>query len=446
MEILLTITYSLLFIFIINKWNFFSIQGVSRKSIIAVFIVKVFFGVLLGLIYTYYYTSRADADIYKYFDDSKILFSAFFTHPKHFFQMLSGIDSDADNLHPYYQTMNNWYNRYNVYNDNRTMIKLNAILRFVSFGHYYVHSVFMCFLSLIGLTGILKVFNAILVNKSKILFAIVFLIPSVLFWTSGMIKDGLLVFAFGVLFYNFHKLLKNDFSVKTLAAILFSFYLLTLIKLYVLLIIFPGLIAYYWSYKTNLKWVGLKFALIYFIAMVALFNIEKVLPQYNFKESLSDKQHNFIAISKVTKIGSFIDIQLIEPNTISILKAVPSAIANLLFRPYLSEARSPFILLAAVENVAILLMIALCILSYNPANKIRESLFYFSIYFVVLLYALTGLVTPIMGAFVRYKVPALPFLLVIFVFMFDQETLLKRIPLLGKLVNKILNTNLSKSK
>lgn len=436
METLLTITYTLLFIFIIHKWSFFTIAGISKRSIMAVFVLKVFLGIFLGLIYTYYYTKRGDADIYKYFDDSKVLFDSFFANPKHFFQMMTGIGTDADYLQPYYQTMNYWYNRFNVYNDNRTMIKLNALLRFVSLGHYYVHTVFMCFISLVGLTGILKVFNAVLINKSKVLFAVVFLLPSVLFWNSGMLKDGLLTFAFGVLLYHFHKMLMKGISIKTLVIMALSVYLLLLIKVYIIVIIAPGLFAYYWAFKTNLKWVGLKFAFVYFLALFALFNIEMILPEFNFKESLADKQHNFLKVAQGAKTGSLIEIQLIEDNTGSIVKAIPAALKNILFRPHLLEARSPFILLAAVENCILFLIMLMCLLSYNPSKKIREPLFYFSIYFVFLLFTLTGLVTPIMGAFVRYKVPALPFLLVIFVFIFDQETLFKRVPALARFVKK----------
>jgi len=51
--------------------EFFSIEGLSRKEISAIFILKIIAGVVLYLIYTYYYTDRKSADIFKYFDDGK---------------------------------------------------------------------------------------------------------------------------------------------------------------------------------------------------------------------------------------------------------------------------------------------------------------------------------------------------------------------------------------
>jgi hypothetical protein len=51
------------------------------------------------------------------------------------------------------------------------------------------------------------------------------------------------------------------------------------------------------------------------------------------------------------------------------------------------------------------------------------------------MFILTGLITPVMGAIVRYKVPALPFLMILLVMLIDKEKLIKKIPFLKFLVN-----------
>jgi hypothetical protein len=431
MEILLVTSYFLIFVYCIVKWSYFKIPGIAATGLIAVFALKVMLGFFMAFIYTNYYKQRISADIFKYFDDSAVLFHVFKTQPKHFFQMLFGIDADASYLKPYYSQMNFWNNRFNLYNDNRTMIKFNALLRFISFGYYGVHTVFICFLSMIGLTGFFKVFNAVLKDKFRWLFIGVYLLPSVLFWLSGVLKDGLLIFILGLVFYYFHKICTEKFSFKNILIFGVSLFMLTLIKLYILLLLLPGLVAYGWSYYSNLKWVGTRFAVIFLLAFIALFNMEKIWPEYNFKENMALKQHNFLAISKVETIGSFIAIKPINASTASIVSAAPAAFMTILTRPFLWEARTPFILLAALENVFIVLILIFVCCSFKP-KKINEPLFYFSLYFSVLLFILVGLVTPIMGAFVRYKVPALPFLIVVFLFLYDKETLLRRFAFLKK--------------
>jgi hypothetical protein len=53
---------------------------------------------------------------------------------------------------------------------------------------------------------------------------------------------------------------------------------------------------------------------------------------------------------------------------------------------------------------------------------------------VLLLFVLIGLTTPILGAMVRYKIPGLPFLLIVFLLMLDKEKLLNKFPGLKKII------------
>ena len=49
---------------------------------------------------------------------------------------------------------------------------------------------------------------------------------------------------------------------------------------------------------------------------------------------------------------------------------------------------------------------------------------YFCACFVILLFTLIGLTTPILGAAVRYKIPAIPFLVIAFLFILDKQKLI----------------------
>ncbi|MGI8892424.1 MAG: hypothetical protein ACR2GN_03085, partial [Bacteroidia bacterium] len=180
-ELILSLGYISFIVFLILKMNFFAEPPVPRKVFAGIFILKVFMGLLLWVIYTFYYTNREEADIYKYFDDSAIMFNSLFQHPSHFFQMLLGVNEDAAYLLPYYDEMRSWYNIDMIYNDNRTMIRLNAFFRLFSFGYYHIHSIFMVFLAMIGLTAIFKIFNRIKPGRVLEFIIACFLLPSILF-------------------------------------------------------------------------------------------------------------------------------------------------------------------------------------------------------------------------------------------------------------------------
>src|SRR5690349_1470874 len=106
MEFLLSALYAAFFIFLIHKLRFFETE-LSRKGLSLLFCIKIAFGVLLWYIYTYYYTDRSTADIYKYFDDSKVMYDALRTHPADYFRMLFAVGNDNAYFdQSYYSHMN----------------------------------------------------------------------------------------------------------------------------------------------------------------------------------------------------------------------------------------------------------------------------------------------------------------------------------------------------
>jgi len=154
--------------------RFFNADGISKRSFIILFILKLFFGFALWAIYTFYYTERVTADIYKYFDDSKVIFDCLKTNPADYFKMLFGIKNNTHAFDHYYSQMNFWAQKSgtSIYNDSHTIIRFNALVRLFSFGYYNVHTVVICFLSLIGLTAIYKTFVIELQDKKQeLLFA-----------------------------------------------------------------------------------------------------------------------------------------------------------------------------------------------------------------------------------------------------------------------------------
>ena len=414
--------YSFLFILLIYKLPFFKTEGISSKTISFIFIFKIIIGFILYLIYTLYYPDRSTADIFRYFDDSKFMFNAIFTNPKYYFQMLLGINDNNAEIINYYKQMNNWYRQYEsiIYNDNHLVIRLNAFLRIFSFGYYNVHSVFMNFISLIGLLSIYKAFSSFLKSNSIYLIVAVFLMPSVLFWSSGVLKEGLMLFFLGVLILNYFKMFYEKPNYKAIAYFLTSLFFLLFLKIYVLIALIPGMIAYFWVEKTKNKNILFKYFAVISILFICAIFLEYILPQINPFQLLANKQDNFLGLSKYMNSGSIIYIPILKPNVFSLLKISPIAFINTFFRPHIFEAKSLMILLAALENLIIICFLILSIIFFDKKN-INLNFLLFSTTFVLILFVLIGLIVPVMGAIVRYKVPALPFLICIFIILIDKE-------------------------
>ena len=98
--------------------------------------LKVLAGVGMYWLYTSYYPDRSTADIFKYFDDSKVMFDALFEQPGDYFKMLFGIANEGAHFdESYYQQMNHWFRKWErgIYNDSHTIIRFNALVRLFSF-------------------------------------------------------------------------------------------------------------------------------------------------------------------------------------------------------------------------------------------------------------------------------------------------------------------------
>lgn len=439
MEFILTLAYTLLFVALIKRMTFFRPEGLHPYTLPAIFLMKVLAGFLLYLVYTYVYTDRSTADIFKYFDDSKVMYDALFQRPADFLQMLTGIKNDSPRFDAYYNQMNYWYRVYesNIYNDSHTIIRFNAVIRLFSFGYYNVHTVFMCFFSLAGLTGLYRFFSVRVQGKKHLLLLAVFLLPSVTLWGSGVLKEGLLLFGLGMLLWHTHLLLRKEKGTLSLIMILGSLLLLMYAKFYVIVMMMPLLLAFVWCERTKNRHCLQKYLTVLGVGGLLALGFHYLFPDYNLIQLLVQKQHDFIALAQSVQSGSSIAMQPLDPNPASLLLHVPGALYNSLFRPWFFEGGGFLMLAAGLENLFILTLMALCLLfpQWPPRN---QSLFWLSLFFSLGILVLTGLTTPVMGAIVRYKVPALPFLLLTFFMLTDTEKMHKRWPWLNKLKFKFL--------
>ena len=508
LSICLSFFYFSLFLWFIYRAPFFAVEGLSRRNISLIFGLKVVFGVVLIEIYSHFYTIRSTADAFKYYDDAKVIYQALFAHPWDAFRILTGINSDALDLFPYYQKMNNWYlaDNYTFYNDSRSVIRFNALVFPFAFGRYVVHMIVMCFLSLSGLVALYKAFRAPFYNKSHSLIFAVFLVPSVLFWGSGVLKEGLILFASGFLIYYFFLLLNEGFTWKRAGGFALFFYLMIRINFHILMSLIPGFVLLLWNKKFPAFSIYKKAIVAAFFALLFAFTLSAVSQKYSPFRMLAQKQNDFINLANggfyfekmdaqkdtfyleekhrqhiysasdsihwklradaiyyhwskgelidtlkyddkeqssfrlimhLDSSGSKINLTRLKPALGSILKNIPIALVNTLFRPTVFDRNNLLSLFAALENFLISILVILVILFFKKPKPEEQSIFIFCLSFVFILFSIIGLTTPVLGALVRYKIPGLPYLFMIFMLLMDGEKLKNKFPLLNRIISKL---------
>lgn len=407
---LLTAAYVLLFFALFYRGRLAGKSGIPGSWLAGAFLVKFAAGIGLWAVYTYHYTYRDTSDALRYYDNGMVLYGYLKEDPALFFKLLFGIGLDAPDMQPVLDRFNGWNMAYNygIPNDNPTIIRLNAIIAVFSFGHYHVHTAFMCMLSTWGLARIYRGLTAWVAGRRRVLFLAVFAAPSVLFWGSGVLKEAPVLALLGLLIGGVLIAEKEGWSALRVLGVLAGLAGLVILKMYVLLALIPGLITWAvlkrWPKRSGLKALG-----VHVLCGGIALNASLVYPPGDALYILSKKQTDFYNVAAMMDAGSTVDIPPIE-GMWSTVVAFPDALYNAYFRPDVTEVNGAFYAGLAAENTVVILLLLLAV-ALGGWKQTPLALRWLVWSFVVLYGWMVGLTVPILGAVVRYKVPALGFLL-----------------------------------
>jgi hypothetical protein len=158
------------------------------------------------------------------------------------------------------------------------------------------------------------------------------------------------------------------------------------------------------------------------------FNIHLLFPSINFVKVIAFKQQALLRLAYYTDSGSLVEMNPLDPSFFGFLRNWPQAIINAAVRPSVFDAKNAMQWFAAYENLFITVCIILCIGLYKPITDAKKRAFvWFCITFTLVLYSIMGLTTPILGTLVRYRMPALPFLMMALILLTDTNRLTKLI-------------------
>lgn len=412
-QVLLFTAYFLLLAYFVWKAKWFELKFISKQFLMLAFVCKVLSGLALTIIYTFYYTDKHNSDIYKYFDDGLTLHSVFFYSPKFFFRLLFEINIDHSDIQNAIKNFNHWDPKVRswVYNDSRFIIKLNALFSFISLKNIFIHSLFGSFIGFCGIVAVAKAAGRIFRN-TRHGFVLVFFFPSVMFWTSAMLKETLLVFVLGYFLFQLTQL-ANDFSLKNIVVATVLFLLLLLLKVYVLLCLVPAFAAFLFTKKFNHKLaIFWGFVVVSVAAVLGAYAIDKTLLGGKVFSGIAQKQYDMQQLAHYMQAGSVVYVPHVDVTRLStFVLAGLYGMLNVCFRPFIWEANSIFLFAAAVENIFLFMQMLLFIFSVKKMRVYDWRLSLACVSFAFFLFAIIGITTPVLGSAVRYRVPGLLLLL-----------------------------------
>ncbi len=405
------ILYLLLFCYLIIRIGFFKNSGINKQTLLVLFLIKI----MAALGYAYFYklpAYHANSDTYRFFNYS-ITETDFLLHsPIKFFTQLFSFG---------YDTTGNIFIAENSYwNDlkSNVIIKLLALCNVFTLKNYYANIIIFNFLFFFGIIAFYRLMKPFFEEKSKILIISVFLIPSFLFWCSGIHKDGLIFSAVGMIFYWFDKCLTKGFNIQRILPIMVLLLLIFALRNYVCFALIICLIAWYIAFKSKKNWAS--FTIVYSICLVAFFVLPQINKQLNFPGFIVSKQQEF----KLLVGGSMVQTKNLQPSFLSFVDYLPTALQMVFFRPQINEITNKSYLPAITENLLILFVFVL-LLFYKKTTNQPNPLIIACLFFAVTILIITGYTVTFSGAIVRYKSFVLPFLLVPISSMINFEKLTK---------------------
>jgi hypothetical protein len=397
---LLYIFYLAVFIYSIFRHGFFAIEGVSKRHLVFFFLLKVVAGLALTLVYTYYYTDHGKSDIYRYFNDSRIVSSVLFKNPHAWLKIITGIGTYDDDTFGYLaNTLHFTHPAGDLVTNNSFLIRLISLLNYFSFYNIFIDTLFFNFITFAGLVALFKVLRMYFAGFPSILFLPLFLLPSVIFWTSGLLKESILFF--GICIYLYAWLKGNESRTLTSTIILvLAFAVVALTKIYVaIILVFCSLFLPLSGVYRKLPYPLTRRIFLYLlIAFVAWYNLGD-----NFCEKIIYKRDDFILLGLSEKAGSAMDTSLIDPKNCAALAAIiPSSMVNAIVRPFIWNKGPVLQYIFAWENLGVLILMLLPLLIFFKWPERRKwYLILFCFSFAMLNYFIIGVTVPVMGAIIK---------------------------------------------
>jgi len=444
------ISFLLLFglcVYVIVRDDFFRMKGLGIRALWLGLLLKAVAGLGLYLLYTRYYTDQSVSDIHKYFSDAHLWLELIRTDFWGYLRLLTGVGLSEHEFASFTEQMRFWdkVNHYGFYNDNRTMIRINAFLLLFSGGHYPTHALFFGFLGFLGSCGLYKGMTLWFGAAPRFFFLCCFAFPSVLIWTSGISKEALVWTFLGLFINQLALLTRQSFTWERLGWALLFFIFLALSKVYLALFILSVLPAYLLIRLLKRRhWVGVlaiqflllgtgfgisvyhyrhiptpdparhvsweAFALENQALVSDLYTNSALGGNFHIVEKLRCKQQDFRVEAQEEGAGSYVELPRLNGRADNLLLRIPGALIRGLFSPWPWEYKGALYILPIVERMFLLVLCIGWIFFHKgyAGNTGTEAGLLLG--FSLLTASFMGLLIPVLGNLVRYTMPILPLL------------------------------------
>ncbi|MDU0372799.1 hypothetical protein ACFPAF_20535 [Hymenobacter endophyticus] len=313
----------------------------------------------------------------------------------------------------------NWELVFHGFSNTLFLIKLLSVLNLASLGNAWLNG---CYLSLFSFVSGWE-----LVRKLRLRWpetpagsgVVAFLgWPTVVYWTSGLTKESLLVGSGALVLalmmhLGYGGTQRRGWALASLVVVVGLHFKMRYFFAVVLFGVLAGLalvlvLQRLGTARSRVAQVVVLVGLLLLGAWAA----SEVSPVFRANKFTSQLQRNYTELLASSGQRPHLEYPQLQPTTESVLKHTPEAVFNTLSRPWPWEGDTLLYMVAGLEN---LLLLALVVVAIGATVQGRSGRLPFGVVLALLVYcvilaALLGLTTPNLGTLNRYRVTFLPFL------------------------------------
>lgn len=464
--ILTTLLIYIVLQLLIFRVGIFRWSSIPSWLISAVFSLK--FLVILGFVWALDFFPQFDlkGDHNHFINDSEILADVFKDNPAEYFKLLTGLESDSIVEANYLKETNLWFTAFERFNDSRTVIRFHSIIGLFFQGEA-VHLLVVALISTLSMLFLVEAFKKRIQHR-RIYFLLLSLgLPILLIYGGLVLKEHILILGISLVIYGISK--KNIRSyhlwigfffltmvkLYILIAILISLFvyftlllkkastklILSVTSVLILIVIYnssitdritsritkkqyafhnvatPGLYLYDENTRSHYYIVNLEDTSNFEEIGEGKFRVLKSTNGYLFKDHASYQKEEVQLVKnqmydlamKVKKPSkSYIEPLYLDSEKSKLISYSIKAINRGLFTPNLTSPGSSAKIPAIIEMLIVIFLFFTSILFAFIRNKEKlKSPIIISLFaFILISSYFVGLTTPIIGAIVRYRIPA----------------------------------------
>lgn len=475
-------------------------QSIKWRYILLSFILKVSAGLFFVYVYTDIYGGgELTADAGRFMAESKAIFEIHAISPSTFWSIILHLPSLASENPELLANIPHWVaDDAALLNDSQNVLRWNALLHFISGGKIIFHTLFFATLTFIASVDLLQFLSKRSTIPVWILFLLCTLVPSIAFWGANMLKEPFVFIGICVLIRGVFDTLNWK---RRLWRIALGFSLMVMFKPYVLVALLVGIVFYFLSQKLLPSISTWKKLLVFSFSGIVIFiasGVHRPFTQIISKQqedfinvrdggiylySESDSIYHLyegnipnvgifdevLLVNKKTTVSSFvpekryqikyitlqpgeeftikhnlgrsgsgIKVLPIDNDIVNMIRMVPMNLINVLLRPLPTDPGNWLKHLSFLENVLLITISTLTFLFRRKRIDIQSKHLILGMgLFLFILIQFIGWTTPVLGAIVRYKAPALFGWVIIVAIVFDWNQFLSRLNGSEKAINKV---------